>query len=82
MTPLAVVGANNQALFAEGMGDIHAWLSSTSTQASPMIPVTLRDVLYVPGISCNLLAVTPLVKAGYRVCSKATWRYCRTDRLT
>jgi len=67
MTPLAVLGANNQALFAQGMGDIHAWLSPADTQASPMIPVTLCDVLYVPGISCNLLAVTPLVKAGYRV---------------
>ena len=67
MPPLAVVGANNQALFAQGMGDIHAWLSTTSALASPMIPVTLCDVLYVPGISCNLIAVTPLVKAGYRV---------------
>jgi transposase InsO family protein len=67
MTPLAVVGANNQALFAQGVGDIHAWLSPATAQASPMIPVTLCDVLYVPGISCNLLAVTPLVKAGYRV---------------
>ena len=55
--------ADNSSLQAEGTGNIVFQLSNG---AKAMI----RDVLYVPGMKCNLLSVGQLVEKGFSVVMK------------
>jgi transposase InsO family protein len=64
IAPMALIGISTETLYAQGAGNLSVWLIFDGGSTTPVI---LRDVLFVPGVSCNLIAVTPLVRAGYRV---------------
>lgn len=55
--------ADNSSLQVEGTGDI-------TIQKSNIEKDMIKDVLYVPGMKCNMLSVRQLVKKGFLVVMK------------
>src|SRR6478752_804911 len=54
---------NDTLLFATGIGDVMLKMREGTNQQT----ITLRNVMYVPGLTLNLLSVAELVKQGYWV---------------
>jgi transposase InsO family protein len=63
MTSLDLSGIT-ETVPAQGMGNLSVWFVLSGDRT---VPIILRDVLFVPRASCNLIAVTQLVNAGQRV---------------
>lgn len=63
-TPVEIVVANGQKLRAEYCGDVslYAVVGGVTKEC------VAKNVLYLPGLSCNLFSVKRVVKAGWKVC--------------
>jgi transposase InsO family protein len=66
--PQQVLAGNSATMAAVGTGTMSVWMYQSEHGAADNVietAVDLRDVLYVPGLSANLLSVRKLASAGY-----------------
>lgn len=62
--PISIKSAKaNSVLYATKTGDVH----SRSYVNGSSVAICIRNVLFVPGLECNLMSVSALERAGYSV---------------